>query len=591
MRLKKLSILIMFITISFLLVKNVFAMSVNIKDGSKDITKYYFASVGSKKTFTYNDDIDTNKYTKIVEWASDQPEIASVSDGGTVTSKKSGFAKITLTIKYTNKSTKKVEGKISDEIKVGVKLSSDVIVKADGNGFKKDAINPVTEAKQTEKYWYGWLDIVGTGNKANGGKDDEVYRSTQGMTTVYSKTHNTWYTLVAVIPGEDYRNNAKEYPDIKMTEKDNIKTIKTYVYIIDEKKNKVVAIIKDYSFGHANALCADNRGNIFVADGVDYGKRIYQLKISYVDEAVKKYKDKTNKEGKTIVISSNFTKSHLVKYDSKEYFDSGKTVAGLVYDYKTEKLYATNRDNLYEVIYDSKNKISGMGSVIRIQKTRELFNYEPSNSGAVMVGEYLFLGRFYSSGGGTYSKHGNTIYVYKCAMKNGSISSVKYVATYYLDYGMLNGKGINNDKDYHAEIEALTFNSPKSIALAYNLGFGKNDQVYELNLDDFNHIRIPVTKVNFDFTKGKIYGYLYKCSSKNIGCNIFVKKYETTENGNFNIRNIPSGHYQLKTAKDPNASSITSFEVGEIAIRSSYNYRLSSTYPEPFKKLDTVKIK
>lgn len=319
------------------------------------------------------------------------------------------------------------------------------------------------------------------------------YTSGQGMTRM--KVNNKYYIITGVILNSNF-------------DKEERASEPTFIYIIEETSGKVVASIRDYSFGHINSIANDNFSLYIYCN-----ETAYKLSKAYVSNAIKRGG----------VISKDYTEHYIQKTSNIP-----QSLASLVYDSHRDYLYGSNKSNLYSLTLDDL-KADKILSHYHIREHQQNSSYAITNAGAAILGDYLLLGRYYKDGIGNSVNVKNTIDIYKLTFDEmGMIETSSYVATYAFNRGdMLKG-----------EIQDLEVVNDNTLLIHYN-GINKN-KLYYLDLSQLNYTKVKVVVDNQRVKSNSLVATVYDSNGDKIG------NYKPNAYGNLVIRNLTPGTYKLK---------------------------------------------
>ena len=479
----------------------------------------------------------TQNTSKKVAWTSSDTEIATVDSRGKVTAKKIGYANITAKLKGTSiKAVCKV--KVIDK-GIDIKSYSDV------NGYSKIEIPVANNTDYTSGQ--GMAKIEANIKKSNG------------------TTEKQSFIISAVIKnsGNSTRNQSA-----------------TSIYILNTN-GTIAAHLRNYKFGHANSICADNK-YIYIASGdkvekdeennvIYSARKIYRLlKDDYVNKAIEEYnKVKNNKKNKWV--TTKFTTNDNNENIITEY-NSDKTIGSLLYDSDIrKKLYMTNNPNIYEIkrnrdgefIDKEGNIIENNGTLYMEQLTSFPITKEQigdnnkangSNAGVAINGNYLFAGRFFKDGFNKNKNIKNVIYIYKM---DYNLTKLTYLGTYLFNGGTLQ----------QGELEDLTMYD-NSLAVHYNMGNRQNNFICKIYIPGFNLRKVKIKFNGKAVGKGDVTAELYNQDNELIGT------YKTSESGNIWIHNIKTNNEEYKLIIKNTKSDYKALKGATLVLKfEEYNYK------------------
>ena len=228
---------------------------------------------------------------------------------------------------------------------------------------------------------------------------------------------------------------------------------KTLLTIYDDNGN-IVSEIQDYDFNKAGSITA-NDSYIFINK---QGNRNTELRISYILDAIQKYKENGNK-----IITSGFTKNYIVgEAKTPNYYSS------ITYDRERNKLYGSNCGRITEIKMEQNKRIMKSGETAKMGKSNKYTVSSQHNSGIAISGDYLFAGRFFEK------PRRNVLDIYKCSFdSNGAIHSIKHIKRItFTDKSMKEG-----------EIEDISAsNNYLYIYNHRNSNYGKRENIYRYSI-------------------------------------------------------------------------------------------------------------
>lgn len=255
--------------------------------------------------------------------------------------------------------------------------------------------------------------------------NDDVWHTGQGMCT--AKINGKIYYISAVI------QTGTSDKDIQ----------NTHIYILNES-GIIVAIIADYSFGHANGITSSD-SDIFIYNSQ---KTLFKIQMQdYVKNAIANYKAIGQP------ITSGFTENYITEYAIPK-----ALTKSLYYDRINNKLYGTNENDFYEVALNENTAT-----------VKKLFSYsdgnlDAANAGLAIWGDYILKSVVYGYTS-SHKYYENIIDIYR-------LDSEKTSASYVTSYKFISSQM----KKY--EIEDIDIVNNNTLAIHYNRSSTKVNHIY-----------------------------------------------------------------------------------------------------------------
>lgn len=231
------------------------------------------------------------------------------------------------------------------------------------------------------------------------------------------------------------------------------KNTNTLLTIYDDN-GKIVSEIHDYDFNKAGSITANDK-YIFINK---QGNINAELKISYIVDAIQKYKENGYK-----TITSDFTKNYIVGECR-----TPNNYSSITYDRKRNKMYGSNCGRITEIKLNDDGLIATSGGYAKMGQSHKYPVSSQHNSGIAISGDYLFAGRFFEK------PMRNVLDVYKCTFDtNGTIKSINH----------LKRITFKNDGMEHGEIEDISASDNYLYIYNHrNKNHGKRENVHRYSI-------------------------------------------------------------------------------------------------------------